>query len=172
MLPERLSGDLCSLHEGVDRCAFTCMMVLNKKGEVQSYEFHRSVINVTFSISYERAVEMKNEGNTAVADLALVSKLLKENRAKSGILELGGTEYQCLFDEKNEPVQMSLEKMMSPILGLKKCMLIANNCCAKELVRRQLQEFSESMKLQILRTSWNFIICTLFFKDSQWNFEI
>ena len=139
MLPERLSGDLCSLHEGVDRCAFTCMMVLNKKGEVQSYEFHRSVINVTSSISYERALEMKNEGNTAVADLALVSKLLKENRAKSGILELGGTEYQCLFDEKNEPVQIVPRKNDESNSWIEECMLIANNCCAKELVRRQLQ---------------------------------
>lgn len=139
MLPERLSGDLCSLHEGVDRCAFTCMMVLNKKGEVQSYEFHRSVINVTSSISYERAVEMKNEGNTAVADLALVSKLLKENRSKSGILELGGTEYQCLFDEKNEPVQIVPRKNDESNSWIEECMLIANNCCAKELVRRQLQ---------------------------------
>ena len=139
MLPERLSGDLCSLHEGVDRCAFTCMMVLNKKGEVQSYEFHRSVINVTSSISYERAVEMKNEGNTAVADLALVSKLLKENRSKSGILELGGTEYQCLFDEKNEPVQIVPRKNDESNSWIEESMLIANNCCAKELVRRQLQ---------------------------------
>lgn len=139
MLPESLSGDLCSLHEGVDRCAFTCMMVLNKKGEVQSYEFHRSVINVTFSISYGRAVEMKNEGNNAVADLALVSKLLKENRAKNGILELGGTEFQCLFDEKNEPIQIVPRKSDESNSWIEECMLIANNCCAKELVSRKLQ---------------------------------
>ena len=139
MLPERLSGDLCSLHEGVDRCAFTCMMVLNKKGEVQSYEFHRSVVHVTYSISYGRAVEMKNEGNNAVADLALVSKLLKENRAKNGILELGGTEFQCLFDEKNEPIQIVPRKSDESNSWIEECMLIANNCCAKELVSRKLQ---------------------------------
>ena len=139
MLPERLSGDLCSLHEGVDRCAFTCMMVLNKKGEVQSYEFHRSVVYVTYSISYGRAVEMKNEGNNAVADLALVSKLLKENRAKNGILELGGTEFQCLFDEKNEPIQIVPRKSDESNSWIEECMLIANNCCAKELVSRKLQ---------------------------------
>lgn len=139
MLPERFSGDLCSLHEGVDRCAFTCMMVLNKKGEVQSYEFHRSVVHVTYSISYGRAVEMKNEGNNAVADLALVSKLLKENRAKNGILELGGTEFQCLFDEKNEPIQIVPRKSDESNSWIEECMLIANNCCAKELVSRKLQ---------------------------------
>lgn len=139
MIPERLSGDLCSLHEGVDRCAFTCMMVLNKKGEVQSYEFHRSVVHVTYAVSYERAVEMKEEGNNAVADLALVSKLLKENRAKSGILELGGTEYQCLFDENDEPKQIVPRKSDESNSWIEECMLIANNCCAKELVRRKLQ---------------------------------
>lgn len=139
MLPERLSGDLCSLHEGVDRCAFTCMMVLNKKGEVESYEFHRSIVNVTHSISYGRAMEMKDEGDNAVADLATVSRLLKENRIKSGLLELGGTEYQCLFDENNEPIEIVPRKNDESNSWIEECMLIANNCCAKELVKRKLQ---------------------------------
>lgn len=139
MLPERLSGDLCSLHEGVDRLAFTCMMDLNAKGEVQKFEFHKSIVNVTCSISYGRAVEMFKEGDVYVAALAEVTKLLKENRSKSGILELGSTEYGCQFDEKNEPVAIVPRAQDVSNSWIEECMLIANQCCAKELKSRGLQ---------------------------------
>ena len=36
MLPEKLSSGVCSLHEGVDSCAFTCMMELDKHANVSS----------------------------------------------------------------------------------------------------------------------------------------
>ena len=39
MLPEKLSSNVCSLHQGVDRCAFTCMMELDKNANVLSWDF-------------------------------------------------------------------------------------------------------------------------------------
>jgi ribonuclease R len=139
MLPERLSGDLCSLHEGVDRLAFTCMMELNSKAEVEKYEFHKSVVNVTCSISYGRAVEMFKEGDVYVAALAEVTRLLKINRSKNGILELGSTEFGCQFDEKGEPVAIVPRPVDESNSWIEECMLIANQCCAKELKLRGLQ---------------------------------
>lgn len=139
MLPEKLSKDLCSLREGVDRLAFTCMIQLNKNGRLQSYEFYKSIVHVKHSISYEQAVEWHTEGNPLITDLALVAKKLRESRNKTGILELESTELQCLFDENNEPIDIVPRQNDESNSWIEECMLIANNCCAQELVKRKLQ---------------------------------
>lgn len=139
MLPEKLSGDLCSLHEGVDRLAFTCMMRLNKKGEVQSYEFQKSVVHVKAAISYGKAMELLAEKDADILSLATVARLLRANREKNGILELSGKEYGCEFDENGEPVRLVPRENVESNSWIEECMLIANNCCARELTRRKLQ---------------------------------
>lgn len=139
MLPEKLSGDLCSLHEGVDRLAFTCMMRLNKKGEVQEYEFLKSVVHVKAAISYGRAMELLGEKDPDILALATVARLLRGNREKNGILELIGKEYGCEFDAKGEPVRLVPRESVESNSWIEECMLIANNCCARELTKRKLQ---------------------------------
>ena len=139
MLPDELSGDLCSLHEGKDRLAFSCMMDLNKKGEVLSFEFVKSVVHVKKSISYGEAMTLFKENDPDVKNLATVARLLRKNREKSGILELISKEYGCEFNEKGEPVRLVLRESVESNSWIEECMLIANNCCAKELNKRKLQ---------------------------------
>lgn len=139
MLPEKLSGDLCSLHEGVDRLAFTCMMRLNKKGEVLEYEFQKSVVHVKSAISYEYAMELLENKDPDISALATVARLLRANREKNGILELISTEYGCEFDEAGEPLRLVPRSNVESNSWIEECMLIANNCCAKELTKRKLQ---------------------------------
>lgn len=138
MLPEKLSAELCSLNEGVDRLAFTCMMELDEKAHVKSYEFHRSVINVTRSITYEQAMEYYENKDQEVHLMAEVARLLKSQRVQSGLLELGSPEYKVDFDEKGEPSGISPRSNVESNSWIEECMLIANQCCAKELDRREL----------------------------------
>lgn len=138
MLPEKLSADLCSLNEGVDRLAFTCLMQLDEKARVKSYEFHRSVINVTRSITYEQAMELYGKNDDEVLLMAEVARLLKAERVKNGLLELGSPEYKVDFDEKGEPNGISQRSSVESNSWIEECMLIANQCCAKELDRREL----------------------------------
>lgn len=139
MLPEELSGDLCSLHEGVDRLAFSCMMILDEKGRVQSYEFIKSIVHVKMSISYERAMELLYAGDIEINLLAKVARLLRSRRNETGILEISSTEYGCEFNESGEPIRMVPRENVESNSWIEECMLIANNCCAKELSRRKLQ---------------------------------
>jgi len=138
MLPERLSAELCSLLEGVDRLAFTCMMELDDKARVKSYEFHRSVIHVTRSITYEQAMELYEQKDPELMLMAEVTRLLKAERSRTGLLELGSVEYKVDFDEKNEPIGVSPRSSVESNSWIEECMLIANQCCAKELDGRKL----------------------------------
>jgi ribonuclease R len=139
MLPEKLSSGVCSLHQGVDRCAFTCMMELDKNANVLSWDFHRSIVNVSKGITYQEAVKMMEAGDDSIKALAEVTALLKKNRTKEGLLEFKSTEYGCKFNEKGEPVQIVPRETDESNSWVEECMLIANNCCAKELKRRGLQ---------------------------------
>jgi ribonuclease R len=53
MLPDRLSGDLCSLHEGVPRACIAVRMRLNASGEKIGHSFHRGLMQSLASLSYQ-----------------------------------------------------------------------------------------------------------------------
>lgn len=53
MLPEKLSSDLCSLHEGVDRYCVAVKMQIDQSGEKLSQTFYRAIMKSHASLSYE-----------------------------------------------------------------------------------------------------------------------
>ncbi|MEQ8658095.1 MAG: ribonuclease R [Hyphomicrobiales bacterium] len=55
MLPERLSTDLCSLHEDKDRPALAIRMVFSKDGTKRKHSLHRVWIKLHAGLAYEAA---------------------------------------------------------------------------------------------------------------------
>lgn len=139
MIPDELSSDICSLHENVDRCAHTCMMILDKDANVLSWDFHRSIVRITRSLTYQQAKQLWEQGDEDMKALAEVTAKLKKNRTKDGLLEFKSTEFGCKFDENGEPVSIYPRTTDISNSWVEECMLIANNCCAKELKKRGLQ---------------------------------
>ena len=115
------------------------MMELDKNANVLSWDFHRSIVKITRSITYEQAMEMMKEGDDDIKALAEVTALLKKNRTKDGLLEFQSTEFGCKFNEKGEPEKIYPRLTDESNSWVEECMLIANNCCAKELKKRKLQ---------------------------------
>ena len=52
MLPDRLSGDLCSLHEGVPRACLAVRMELDAKGNKISHRFTRGLMKSVATLNY------------------------------------------------------------------------------------------------------------------------
>ncbi len=67
MLPERLSAELCSLHEGVDRPCFAVRLVLDAEGEVVSHRFVRGLMRSAASLSYGDVQDAVDGGETSIA---------------------------------------------------------------------------------------------------------
>lgn len=55
MLPEKISNDLCSLKEGVDRPALAVRMVFDAEGHKKSHTFHRIMMRSVAKLSYVEA---------------------------------------------------------------------------------------------------------------------
>ena len=61
MLPDRLSGDLCSIHEGIERPCLAVCMTIDKSGKKLKQTFHRAKIKSVASLNYEE-VQKSVEG--------------------------------------------------------------------------------------------------------------
>jgi ribonuclease R len=55
MLPERISNDLCSLKEGVDRPALAVRMIFDAGGHKRRHSFHRVMMRSAARLSYQQA---------------------------------------------------------------------------------------------------------------------
>ena len=70
MLPDVLSGDLCSLHEGVDRACMAVRMRINAAGEKIDHEFIRGLMRSPASLHYEEVqAAMDGDANPRCAEL-------------------------------------------------------------------------------------------------------
>ncbi len=58
MLPETLCNDICSLREGVDRLTLSCVMTIDKAGNVIDREINPSVINSSARMTYSNVTKI------------------------------------------------------------------------------------------------------------------
>jgi ribonuclease R len=138
MLPDILSGNLCSLQENENRFSFSCIITLDKKGRMQKYRFAKGIVKVSRSITYEQAKYFFDKKDKEICLLARVAGNLKKLRSENGILEMDSTEYKCEFSKKGLPQCIVPRETGISNSWVEECMLAANRCCALKLQKRKL----------------------------------
>lgn len=80
MLPHQLSNGICSLNPGVDRLAMSCIMKVNNRGEVVSYNITPSVIRSRIQMTYNKVNDIldKNIIDPKYTDYADDLKLMRK----------------------------------------------------------------------------------------------
>lgn len=110
MLPEKLCNDLCSLKEGEDRLTLSCVMTIDKKGNVIDYEITPSVINSNARMTYNK-VQKIIDGNenliqkhkNVLKEIMLMNELadlLIAKRDANGSIDLDVKESTITVDKK------------------------------------------------------------------------
>lgn len=97
MLPHALSNGICSLNQGEDRLALSCLMTINLSGEITDYEICESVIRVDRRLSY-----------------TIVKNLLEQEEAAAG--EEPGKTAEPAREEDAEAVDASGYADLLPML--------------------------------------------------------
>jgi exoribonuclease-2 len=113
MLPEKLSTDLTSLNEGVDRVAVVVEMVCTKDGEVESADIYRAAVHNKAKLAYD-SVSVGLEGGAMPERAEAVNGIpeqlrlqdefaqaLRERRHEQGALELETIEPKPVFENDN-----------------------------------------------------------------------
>lgn len=139
MLPEELSGDVCSLKEGVDRLVFSAVFRINKKAEVIERVFERSIIRSNKRFTYEEAQEIldKKEGPyikelTILRDL---SRILRKKREEQGAIDFGDNEVKFELDSEGKVLSIKRKERIETNLLIEEFMLLANHATAEYMAK-------------------------------------
>lgn len=117
MLPHRLCNGICSLNEGVDRLALSCIMQIDETGEIVSHKLAETVICVNRRMSYTsvaKILEKKDEEERArykefVPQFELMQELaglLRKKRAKRGSIDFDLPESKIIVDKNGHVVDI------------------------------------------------------------------
>lgn len=149
MLPHALSNGICSLNEGVDRLALSCLMTINPKGEVISHDIVESVICVDRRMSYtsvKKILEDKDEAEAAKYETLVpmfelmreLAALLREKRRKRGSIDFDFPETKIILDGKGHPVEIKPYERNVATKLIEDFMLIANETVAQHFYWMEL----------------------------------
>ena len=149
MLPHKLSNGICSLNQGEDRLALSCLMDIDSKGNVVGHRITESVINVNRRMSYtsvKKILEDKDEAEIAeykelVPMFELMEELaaiLKEKRRKRGSIDFDFPESKILLDAKGKPIEVKAYERNTATKIIEDFMLIANETVAEDYFWQEL----------------------------------
>ncbi len=139
MLPEKLSNDLCSLREGVDRLTMSVLIHYDARGKLLDTTFARSVIRSDRRLSYERAsrvmdktVKEKGGVGELLLNMARLAKLLKHGRPS---LDVPREEIELVFNGQGDVVDIRPTSQDAAHGVIEEFMLAANREVARLLLR-------------------------------------
>jgi len=145
MLPEALSGDLCSLKPDVDRLAVTLLMELDRSARVRSARLTRSVIRSRHRLTYEDAQQVLDGGDApdeatgeALRELVAVSRVLRRNRLRRGSLDFDLPEARVLLDTGGHPTDIQRVLRLESHRVIEDFMLLANETVAEMATGAQM----------------------------------
>ena len=143
MLPLELSTDICSLRPQVDRLVLSCVMEIDHRGEIVSYELGEGVIRSAERMTYT-AVNAVLEGDAAmraryaplVATFELMRDLaviLNRKREQRGSIDFDLPEPVIEFDEFGLMKSIARSERNVAHRLIEEFMLAANECVAQHL---------------------------------------
>ncbi|MEM9249313.1 MAG: ribonuclease R [Pseudomonadota bacterium] len=146
MLPDRLSGDLCSLHEGVPRACIAVRMRLSSEGDVIGTSFHRGLMRSAASLSYEQA-QAAFDGTpddkagplveTVLAPLYAAYKAAAQARDRRQPLDLDLPERRIELSEAGEVTSVNFRERLDAHRLIEEFMILANVAAGQTLVHKK-----------------------------------
>ncbi|MEO0944210.1 MAG: ribonuclease R [Pseudomonadota bacterium] len=146
MLPDRLSGDLCSLHEGVARACMVARMVIDAKGQLLSHSFQRGLMRSAASLNYEE-VQAAIDGAPNAKTEPLLEPVLKplyaayaaltNARNKREPLELDLPERRVELDDDGTIRSVAVKERLDAHRLIEEFMVLANVAAAEALIKKK-----------------------------------
>jgi ribonuclease R len=142
MLPERLSGDLCSLLDGVDRPCIAVRLVLDADGHKRDHRFTRGLMRSVATLSYaqaQAAAEGRPDAVTAPLVEAVVRPLwaawaaAKRARELRQPLNLDLPERRIVLSDEGKVLSVAFRDRFDAHRVIEDFMILANVAAAETL---------------------------------------
>ena len=147
MLPDRLSGDLCSLHEGVPRACIAVRMVLDSHGNKLAHSFHRALMKSPASLHYtevQEAIDGAPNDRTkpllepVLKPLYAAFNALTEARKRRQPLDLDLPERQIELADDGTVTSVRFKDRLDAHRMIEEFMVLANVCAAETLIAKRI----------------------------------
>jgi len=166
MLPDRLSGDLCSLHEGVDRACLVVRMVIDADGRKTGQAFYRALMRSAASLHYEE-VQAAQDGHpnarcaelmeTVITPLYAAYDALTRARAARQPLDLDLPERKIELSRDGKVTSVAFKDRLDAHRLIEEFMVLANVAAAETLIAKRqkllfrVHEEPDAAKIDALR---------------------
>ncbi|MBO5302684.1 MAG: ribonuclease R [Lachnospiraceae bacterium] len=149
MLPHTLSNGICSLNQGEDRLALSCIMTIDAKGTVVDHKIAETVVNVDRRMSYtnvKKILEDKDEEIIAeyqdfvpmFEDMKELAAILRKKRMKRGSIDFDFPETKIILDKEGHPIEIKPYERNVATKIIEDFMLIANETVAEDFFWQQM----------------------------------
>lgn len=143
MLPERLSNGICSLNQGVDRLALSCLMDIDGQGNIVAHKITESVIRVDRRMSYEQVRSILEDGETETSreyrefvpmffQMRELSQLLRSRRHHRGSIDFEFPESKIILNGAGRAIDVRPYEANCATEIIEDFMLMANETVARE----------------------------------------
>lgn len=148
MLPKELSNGICSLNPKEDRLTLSCIMEIDRKGRVVTYDIFESVICSAARMTYRdvNAILAGDEGLREkyaflvemLEQLDQLRAVLTKRRQRRGALNFDFPEAKVILDEAGEPLEIRKRVHDRGEQLIEECMIVANETVAGEFYHRDI----------------------------------
>ena len=142
MLPKALSNGICSLNENELRLAFSCLMRLDKEGNLTDYRFVKSIIRSRVKGVYSEInallagtadAEIKAKYADVIDQLPAMKELCGHRarlRKERGCMDIESGEVKLILDENGRCIDVKKRTSGESESMIEEFMLLANQCAA------------------------------------------
>ena len=142
MLPKALSNGICSLNENELRLAFSCLMRLDKEGNLTDYRFVKSIIRSRIKGVYSEInallagtadAEIKAKYADVIDQLPAMKELYGHRarlRRERGCMDIESGEVKLILDENGRCIDVKKRTSGESESMIEEFMLLANQCAA------------------------------------------
>ena len=149
MLPERLSNGICSLNQGEDRLALSCLMDINEKGKVVSHQIAETVINVDERMCYtdvknileDTDEEAKKRYEVLIPMFFMMKELsgiLRNSRHHRGSIDFDFPESKIILNAAGKAIDVKPYEANVATRIIEDFMLMANETVAQEYCTEEI----------------------------------
>lgn len=149
MLPERLSNGICSLNQGEDRLALSCLMDIDEKGKVVSHQIAETVINVNERMCYtdvknilEDTDEEAKKRYEALIPMFFMMKelsgILRNSRHHRGSIDFDFPESKIILNAAGKAIDVKPYEANVATKIIEDFMLMANETVAQEYCTEEI----------------------------------
>lgn len=148
MLPHKLSNGICSLNQGEDRLALSCIMDIDETGTIFGHKIAETVINVDRRMTYTSVQKILDKDKDEIEkykdfvqmfeEMNELALILRSKRKSRGSIDFDFPESKIVLDDKGNPIDIKPYERNSATRIIEDFMLAANETVAEDYFWQEL----------------------------------